>query len=262
MTLLRCAFISDLHLDHNPGLLPLLEKRLIKSKPDIFIIAGDMFSGYSRLQASIKRLRRYCDNVLFLSGNHDLWLTESTGIGDSKELYLKTLKGAVHRAGGHYLGIEPFYFNRNAILGVTGWYNKVPEPPVTTLDTKFCRFSDMATPKDVLNWQKELLKSQLDEASEKAKKIIVVTHTVPFLDLIKDTIDSKLLDYMGSSELGEIIRQYPKVVYVISGHIHERLLFNLKDLSVPWEVSPFGYPKELGETQIETLNTSLRLIEF
>jgi Icc-related predicted phosphoesterase len=44
MTLNRVAFISDLHLDHNIGLLPQLEKVLKKRKPEVFIIAGDLFS--------------------------------------------------------------------------------------------------------------------------------------------------------------------------------------------------------------------------
>jgi predicted MPP superfamily phosphohydrolase len=262
MSLLRIAFISDLHLDHNPGLLPLVEKRLDKLKPDVFIIAGDMFSGVSRLSGALKRLGKHVEHLLYLAGNHDLWITETGSSLNSKEMYESILKRKVHLAGSHYLGLEPVYLKGHAILGVTGWYDSYPEPPITTPDSKYCIWPDMETPKDVLKWQLDLLKKQLDEASEKANKIIVVLHTIPFLDLMKKRIPSQLIHYMGSQSLGDLIVQYPKVVYTISGHLHSRYLFSVLPNSMPWEVSPYGYPRELGDDPKEILEQSLRLIEI
>ncbi len=260
MSALRVAFISDLHLDHNPGLLPILEARLREVRAQIFIMAGDMFSGMSRLEAALKRLRQCCDHVLFIPGNHDLWVNETNSIGDSRAIYDSVMLRTVHRAGAHYLGTAPFYFENLAVCGATGWYDDYPSPPITTPDAKLCHWPDFETPAQVLEWQLGLLERQLTEASERARKIVVVTHTVPYPSLLKKHVSEELIAYMGSERLGALIDRFPKVVYAISGHIHARILRRTKG-GIPWEVSPFGYPKELGEDPREVILRSLRLIE-
>ncbi|MBU1238500.1 metallophosphoesterase [Myxococcota bacterium] len=260
MSALRVAFISDLHLDHNPGLLPLLEERLREVRASVFIIAGDMFSGMSRLEAALKRIRKCCENVLFLPGNHDLWVNETNALGNSRNIYENVMRRTVHRAGAHYLGMEPFFIDGIAVCGVTGWYDAFPSPPITTPDEKLCNWPEFSTPADVLEWQLGILESQLTLASEKARKIIAVTHTVPFLDRIKKQVSGELLAYMGSQRLGDCICRFPKVVYAISGHIHVRMLHSLPQ-GFPWEVSPFGYPRELGDDPKKVMMESLRLIE-
>ncbi|MDA3862431.1 MAG: metallophosphoesterase [Deltaproteobacteria bacterium] len=262
MTLNRVAFISDLHLDHNIGLLPQLEKVLKKRKPEVFIIAGDLFSGFTRTSAVLKRLKQIVPRVLFLPGNHDLWIAETTGNLSSHELYQKTLNKITRISGSEYLGLKPVYLkNKTAVVGVTGWYDNYPLPPVSSPDQHLCKWPGFETPYQVRNWQNELLHQQLEEAQKIASKIIVVTHMIPFMNLMKEYIPEQLFPYMGSQILGDTILKYPKVVYAISGHLHGRFLFSVPPGALPWEISPFGYPGELGKNPRETLEQSLRLIE-
>ncbi len=81
---MRLAFISDLHFDHNPGLLPVLEERLRNVPVDALVLGGDLFSGFSRLAATLRRLLEIVPRVLFLPGNHDLWVSDSNGLIDSR----------------------------------------------------------------------------------------------------------------------------------------------------------------------------------
>ena len=259
---MRLAFISDLHFDHNPGLLPVLEERLRNVPVDALVLGGDLFSGFSRLGTTLRRLLEIVPRVLFLPGNHDLWVTDSNGLLDSRQLYETVLPRVVTTAGAEYLGLAPAWFDPVAIVGVTGWYEDYPGGKTTTPDTTCCVWPGLPTPRDVLEWQLGLLERQLEEASTRADRIFVVTHTASFSKLLAPSVHEDILPYVGSDRLGELILKYPKVGYIVSGHVHARFLFSVLPRAVPWELSPFGYPNELGRDPKETMLVSLRIIEI
>ncbi len=261
-TPVRIAFISDLHFDHNAGLLPVLADRLRSAPVDALVLGGDLFSGFSRLATTLKRLNEVVPRVLYLPGNHDLWVTDTNGLLDSRQLYEAVLPRVVHHSGAHYLGLSPVYDGPVAIVGVTGWYEDFPGGQLTTPDAVCCVWPGFEKPKEVLEWQLELLEQQLEEASSRADRIFVVTHTASFVRLITPSIHEDLWPYVGSDRLGDLIYRYPKVVYTTSGHVHARFLFSVLPRSLPWEISPFGYPGELGKDPRETMLVSLRIIEI
>jgi Icc-related predicted phosphoesterase len=259
---LKIGFISDLHFDHNVGLVPVLEKKLDGMELDCFIIAGDVLAGFTKISALIKRLKKHTPRVFFLPGNHDLWVGVSSRFVSSTKLYMDILRRNTLLSGGDYLGLKPVYMGNIAILGVTGWYENYPLPPVKTSDEKYCIWPEMENPEDVLNWQLILLRNQLEEASKKAEKIFVVTHTLPFMNYLKEEVSQELFGYMGSQKLGDLILKYPKVSYVVSGHIHKPYRIEINSGKLIWEISPFGYPNELGNSQEEVLEKALKVIDF
>ena len=259
---MRLAFISDLHFDHNAGLLPVLEDRLRDVPVDALVLGGDLFSGFTRLAATLRRLLGIVPRVFFLPGNHDLWVSDSNGLLDSQAMYETILPRVTATAGAEYLGLSPAYFGQVAIVGVTGWYDDYPGGQITTPDATCCVWPKFATPKDVLEWQLGLLEAQLEKASTRAERIFVITHTAAFTRLLAPSVPEDLLPYMGSDRIGDLIYRYPKVVYMVSGHLHARFLFSVLPRALPWELSPFGYPNELGKDPKETMLMSLRIIEI
>ncbi len=259
---LKVAFISDLHFDHNAGLLPVLEDRLREVSVDVLVLGGDLFSGFSRLGAALRRLRDIVEHVLFLPGNHDLWVNETTGAMTSRQLYETVLPRVAATAEARYLGLEPVKIGDIAFVGVTGWYEGYPAGQLQAADATACVWPDFPSPADVLAWQVDLLESQLQKADAMADRIFVATHTVPFLRLLAGNIHEDLRPYMGSDRLGDVILRHPRVTYVTSGHLHARFLFSLLPHAIPWEISPFGYPNELGKNPRETMAQSLRILNF
>jgi Icc-related predicted phosphoesterase len=67
------------------------------------------------------------------------------------------------------------------------------------------------------------LRSQLDDLSRRAERIVVFTHHVPFSELVPRGRPDRFAfaaAYMGSPKLGEVILEFPKVTHVYCGHSH------------------------------------------
>ena len=229
---------------------------------DGLVLGGDLFSSFSRLGTALSRLREIVPHVLFLPGNHDLWVNETGSAMNSRQLYETVLPRVAATADVHYLGLNPVKIGDIAFVGVTGWYEDYPQGQLQSSDATFCVWPDFASPAEVLAWQADLLETQLREADGMAERIFVITHTVAFLNLISDGIHEDVRPYMGSERLGEIILRHPKVIYAVSGHLHARFLFSILPRAIPWEISPFGYPNELGKNPRETMAQNLRILDF
>jgi len=80
----RCArlwCVSDLHLDcpGNEGWLGTLEAR----PDDALIVAGDAAVRLDELRAALATLAGLYKHVVFVPGNHELWLTNASGSLDA-----------------------------------------------------------------------------------------------------------------------------------------------------------------------------------
>lgn len=67
------------------------------------------------------------------------------------------------------------------------------------------------------------IKEDLNMVSQKVEKIVVASHFVPFIELLKEpkSLDQAFgMAFLGSKKMGELYLQYPKVKFCISGHIH------------------------------------------
>ncbi|MBU1219717.1 metallophosphoesterase [Myxococcota bacterium] len=259
---MRLACISDLHFDHNIGLLPVLEDRVKKLRPDVLVLGGDLFNGSSRLGAILKRIKDIVPRLLFVPGNHDLWLTETAGTLNSSVLYTEVLRGIALRSGVDYLGNMPVIIGNTAFVGITGWYDAFPSGDKHSPDEKLCIFPGLDTPIDVVSWQCELLKKQFKEVPETIERIVVVCHTVPFLSLVKDMVPDDILSYQGSDRLGETILSEKRVRHIFSGHLHRCFFHADVGNGVNWESVACGYSREWDKPMDEHISETLRLIEL
>jgi hypothetical protein len=108
------------------------------------------------------------------------------------------------------LKLREIFYRRKSIPGL-----------VTMNDVQFVkwRFSD----KEFTALCAERLAADLRNVSRRVDRIVAVTHFVPFESLIPPLEGLPLMfarAFIGSAELGRVLRRFRKVRYVFAGHAH------------------------------------------
>jgi 3',5'-cyclic AMP phosphodiesterase CpdA len=125
----RIVYTSDLHADlgeRNAALLPLLAQRAVDSRPDVFIVAGDLAETAEVVTRSLRAFEAVPGLKLYLAGNHDLFVEGAAASAcgaTSLEKHERILPSAAAAAGFGYLGQEPVRFGGLGIVGICGWYD-------------------------------------------------------------------------------------------------------------------------------------------
>ncbi|MBN2725249.1 MAG: metallophosphoesterase [Deltaproteobacteria bacterium] len=257
---MKVFFISDLHFDHNPGLLNVFVDFLKKHKPEVLVVGGDLFNGSSRLGGLLKILKEHTSRLLFVPGNHDLWHSDTLGAVDTTEMYRKYIRGTVLRSGCDYLPSGGVIINGIGFAGTTGWYDAFPASGQKTPDEKLCFFPGLASPSDVVEKMAEDLERQLYDLETHVDRIAVTVHTVPFPAKIADSIEENILGYQGSDVLGNVIMKHDKVKHVFSGHLHRQFRARIGDKV--WQSVAYGYARELSVSPEEHLLQCTAMIDF
>src|SRR5262245_37320811 len=86
--LVRIAFTSDLHVDHHPEVAGLVAARARACAAELLIVAGDVSPDAGRMETALASLREGAPRVVFVAGNHDLWVKDG---GDSRARYLEAI---------------------------------------------------------------------------------------------------------------------------------------------------------------------------
>ncbi|MCK2000575.1 metallophosphoesterase [[Brevibacterium] frigoritolerans] len=231
----------------------------MKKKRELIIIAGDLSDFADQTIKMIETIEKQVGvKVLFIPGNHDIWAGSNESSWDSYDLLANHPSTLID---------QPFSINDEyVIVGDMGWYDYsfAPEtisPDVTasrkkTLwrDGKYAKWN-MKDP-DLMGLMMEKIQRQLEES--KGKKVIFVTHFIPYKDFIiykSSNVDWNLCNgFMGSANLGWLIDQYPNIDYLIFGHTHKRygVIDQYRNKTVI--CNPIGY---VGEWETEDFKTEL-----
>jgi 3',5'-cyclic AMP phosphodiesterase CpdA len=266
---MRLVLTSDLHVEHHPDVVPLVAERVRALAADVLVVAGDVTHDLGRLEETLAALRPSAPEAVFVPGNHDLWCGQ--GSPSSRARYEEVVPARARAAGFHALGEAPMQLDGAWFVGVTGWYDYSLRNP--DLDGLFSdedyrkgawgrlRWNDKArvvwpgedgAPLDdpaICARQVALLEAQLAAAEAAGGPIVVVTHHLPFRELVTSTGEEPwdfLNGFMGSARLGEAIRRSPSVKLALAGHTHFKKSFELEGAggTVRAATSPVGYPRE------------------
>ena len=234
---LRVLITSDLHLEvTGPEPIRRLVAGMDRENPDLVVLAGDI-GNPSRLFAECLRcfVKLNCP-VAVIPGNQDLW----HGPGETSILLYEELLGQITTEHGfHWLEKGPIVLdNGTAVCGSIGWYDysacdpSLNLPPEEVLaqkgryvadgqrmdwEYKDLEFADMC--------RRRLRRELTDlEENDRVERILVVSH-VPCFDsqLEKDSQDPEWClgsSFYGHLTMGECLRGFPKVRWVVSGHTH------------------------------------------
>ena len=83
---MRVFAISDLHIDYKPNKLWLTQLSRFDYQKDLLIVAGDISDDMGLLEFCFEALDKVFFRVLFIPGNHELWVRKQTGM-DSMEKF-------------------------------------------------------------------------------------------------------------------------------------------------------------------------------
>lgn len=261
---MKVAVLSDAHIDVNShikgeNLFPILIDSLKKKEPDLIIIAGDLSNFAEETVKIINIIEREVGvPLLFVPGNHDIWVEPTESSWDSYKLFAEHHSTLINK---------PYHINDEyVVIGDMGWYDysfapdTIPQYKIRSrkkslwADSTFALWGMEDT--ELMEKMLETLKMQLEE--NKNKKVIFVNHFVPYKDFITYKTSEPNWNlcngFIGSENLGELIDKYSNVEYVIFGHTHKRygLVENYKGKN--FICNPVGY---VGEWETEDFATEL-----
>lgn len=278
------ASVSDLHVDfaENRQALVALATKIHRSKADLVIVAGDVSHVDDHIARALRAFRLVAPHVAYLPGNHDLWFVKKNAVADpevdSWRRYRTELKALVEAENCHYLPASPLYLGRMAIVGSTGWYDhSLLRPELRSAvsaedlaqkriggaiwsDGQFAVFRDAEgkpmSDEAVARQMEAELNEQIREVDKNpdVDDVVVATHVLPFREALGapkglpwDYFDA----FMGSIQLGDVVRSSRKVRAAVYGHTHLPGAFLVDTIRV--HGTPLGYPRERRNIPAESI---------
>lgn len=267
---MKIAVLSDIHEGINrkkteKSIMDILKQWINRNSPDVFIISGDMTAGAKKSLERLNELQQVCANtkILFVHGNHDVYHE------DSNEAYDILLK-----FNGN-LGNGPVELEDDwVVIGDGGWYDYTfGIPKVKEEEFVVGKYGNFTWPdKTFAHWQysdKEMTAQYLKKLENWLqqyvdKKIILVTHFVPFKKFIqvKNDVSWDFFNaMMGSMHFGKLAKKYQIKKYIF-GHIHVRYHEIYEGIEVI--CNPLGYyPHEWNNLNAEKeITSTVKIIEL
>jgi predicted phosphodiesterase len=246
---LRIFAISDIHIDFTENLDWLNNLSNFDYKNDILILGGDVTDNIMLFEKAMIELRnRFCE-VIFVPGNHDLWVFRNP-LKDSLEKF--ELIQTINQNCG--IRMEPFCFNSILIVPLFSWYDySFGQPTDKTyevwMDYNTCKWPDHWQENSITNHFISMNESRLKIPHKvQLTKIISFSHFLPRIDLLPFYIPASkryLNPVLGTSLLEQQIRDLNSNIHVY-GHSHVNV--EIKKEQTLYINNAFGYPYEFGIT--------------
>jgi predicted phosphodiesterase len=241
---MKIAATGDIHYDliRNPAehdKFMNFIRRLEKEEPDVLVLAGDTVGlGSSKLEECLNVFRGVAPVRLKVFGNHEYWSTEGDTLSN-----LEILKSRIKGCGFKLLEEEPVIIGGIGFAGNCLWYDysfsPAELPPRSSYEKKifgghiiwndvhFVRLGK--TDLDYTSELQEKLEANIRTLETKADQIVAVTHHIGFIEMLTMREEFPGWNFcnafMGSSSLGEMLLNHPKVRYHICGHTHDQKVF-------------------------------------
>lgn len=242
-------FTADLHLDTEATSLDQLKAALVKTRPAICVIAGDLGTA-SRAKDWLTELKKAAGDtrLAVCLGNQDHWLDrdQQAGYASPAEVREKIWKPAFQATGiacldfgnvelddlvliggyGHFdLGMRAPGFALAGETPTTEHYQRGEFRGLVSNDFKYLPNASGSLAKEA-RVQAKGISTRLTQGLATGKRILLVTHTVPFPALIprvgSPTKPIRFLDaYAGNSLLSQELAAYRgKIELAVCGHTH------------------------------------------
>jgi len=238
---LRIFATSDLHVDYRANREWLWGISNHDYQDDVIIVAGDISDIPSQVDAAFIALKQKFREVLFVPGNHDIWVKRS-GEKDS----FRKFEIINHMAADNGVITGPLTVNDTAIIPIHGWYDYSFGAPDAILegswmDYSMCRWPCPMDDQDI-NSRFSLMNDGLDAGG--ASEIITYSHYLPRIDIMPEYIPpSKRFIYpvLGSVTIEETVRAMGPIIHVY-GHSHVNRQVEID--GIKYINNALGYPHE------------------
>ena len=242
---MRIFAISDLHVDFEENRQWVLNLSKQDYTADTLILAGDIGDQPSHLVWVFNLLKQIFLNVLYVPGNHDLWVHRNN-IPDSIEKY-----HFVNRiADDHGILRKPTHLRDVSIVPLYGWYDYTFGAPANGLipawsDFTACSWPDGFAEKQITDY---FLKKNEPFLNVRNRFVISFSHFLPRIDVMPSFIPPKrriLYPVLGTSLLDQHVRKLKSSVHIYGhSHVNQRITLD----GVTYINNAFGYPNETAIT--------------
>jgi Icc-related predicted phosphoesterase len=238
---MRIFAISDIHVDYEGNRRWINSISAFDYKNDLLIVAGDISGDINLIEQSFVMLKKCFNTVLFINGNHDIWVRD--GIFESsfekfKKLELLACKYNIH--------MEPYNYKSLTIVPLNGWYDYSFGEPAADIAGVWADYYNCKWPKnyDVQEVSEYFLSLNKVDVDYGHNDIISFSHFVPRFELIPKCIPFCYQLYtpvLGSKAIGkQVVKLRSKIHVYGHSHINGRALID----GTLYLNNAFGYPHE------------------
>ncbi|CAA6808310.1 MAG: Metallophosphoesterase [uncultured Aureispira sp.] len=211
----------------------------LEYQEDILILAGDIIPNMQKAAALLEALSRKFFKVLFVPGNHDVWLTKGEAI-NSLDKFHQLLELA------ETLGVQtsPFVSPELSIVPIFSWYDYSFGKPSLTIQRAWADFKACKWPMEVDALTDYFLALNEPHLHQTSESIISFSHFVPNMDLIPSRVPKivkALLPVFGSTKIETQLQALGTDMHVY-GHSH--LNRSVEKNGIWYLNNAFGYPQE------------------
>jgi predicted phosphodiesterase len=243
---MRIFALSDLHADYADNARWIANLSTWDYRGDTLILAGDLADRLSLLGWCLSTLRSRFSNVLFVPGNHDLWVIREKTIPTSLQKFHEVAR-IVESSGA---SMRALHVGALSIVPVLGWYDYSFGEPSAELrsiwmDYHACRWPQGLDAKDIAE---HFMALGTHDHAGNGNKILTFSHFVPRIDLIhpfRPRYRGLLDPILGSVRIEQRLRQLGATLHVY-GHSHINRSITIDGVS--YVNNAFGYPSETGIT--------------
>ena len=239
---MRVFALSDVHVDYDANAKWVAGLSRADYRNDVLILAGDVTDRLPLLDWCLRTLAERFRTVLFVPGNHDLWVIRDSINGDSLQK-LGAVRAVVASSGA---SMAPFRVPGLSIVPLLGWYDGSFGEPSEQLrsmwmDYRACRWPRSMDEKQVSS----LFAAENDTAAGgHAGTVITYSHFAPRIDVLPAAIPVAyrfLNPILGTSRLEHQLRALAPTVHVY-GHSHVNRRVEID--GVTYVNNALGYPSE------------------
>ncbi|HZR59127.1 MAG TPA: metallophosphoesterase [Terriglobales bacterium] len=239
---MRVFALSDIHIDYDVNGKWIANLSIVEYQDDVLILAGDVTDTRRLLDWCLSTLARRFKKVLFVPGNHDLWVLRDVGQKNSLQKFDEVC--AVVESSG--ASMQAFRERGVSIIPLLTWYDYSFGEPSDKLrsiwmDYRACRWPSGSTEKDIVAHFAAFNKKQVSMTGD---KVITYSHFLPRIDLMPEFIPSAkkfLYPILGSAQLERQLRSFKPNIHVY-GHSHVNR--HVKIDGVSYINNAYGYPSE------------------
>lgn len=239
---MRVLAVSDLHVDYEPNARWVANVSAADHQEDVLILAGDVSDSLPRLHACLSTLATRFRRVLFVPGNHELWVVRENRGKNSMEKF-DDVCTVVRESGA---SMEPFRADGLSIVPLLGWYDHSFGQPTDELkgiwmDYRACSWPPGFAEREVTEHFTSLNEQWSVPADD---TVITFSHFLPRIDVMPPYIPPKgriLYPVLGTSRLDDQLRALGSTLHVY-GHSHVQRRAEID--GVTYINHAFGYPSE------------------
>ena len=237
---MRVFAISDIHVDYIENAEWLSHISRHDYLDDVLILAGDLTDVPDLLRKSFEQLVIRFKQVLFVPGNHELWIYRSTQKSSFEKF--EQIKVIAKECG---VSMQPFHAGEVSIVPLLGWYDYSFGQPKEDLykmwmDYRACEWED----NDMCSVTDYFMKLNEPYLNVKNKVLISFSHFLPRIDLMPayiPPVHRLLYPVLGSLEIDKQVRRLQSDIHVY-GHSHVNRHINKE--GVEYINNAFGNPSE------------------